>query len=104
MLLHDFEFGLFGISNDFLDYVFDGLDKIFKFHLVGIRLFPHDFDEDEMVIIFSDFLIGHSCELWQFSELGGGKDPLRPDAALTVEYFEHVFDDVHFFDILTFDI
>jgi hypothetical protein len=70
MLLHDLKLVFLSVSNNFLNNILDGLDEIFESHLVGIGFFSHDLDEDEVVVIFGDFLIGHTGKIGQFGELG----------------------------------
>lgn len=63
MILHDFEFIFLSVADDLIDNVFHGLNEILEGHLVGVSLVPHDFDEDEVVVIFGDFGTSHTWEI-----------------------------------------
>ena len=75
MFLHNLQLGFLSVSNNFLNNILNGLDEIFESHLIGIGFFPHDLDENKVVVIFGDFLISHACEIGQFGELRRGQDP-----------------------------
>ena len=71
MLLHYSKLIFFAVSDNLLNNVFDCLNKMLEFHLVGIELVPHDFDENEVVVIFGDLFGCHPRKPRQLSELGG---------------------------------
>lgn len=98
--LHDLQFVLLIVADDCVDDVLHGFDEVFKGHLVLVEPFSHNPDENEVIIVLCDLLIGHACKIGQFGELARCEYPLRSDAALAVKYFQHVLDHVHLFDLL----
>ncbi len=63
MFLHDLKLSFLSVSNHLLNDVFDGLDEILESHLIGVGFIPHYFYENEVVVIFGDFLIGHTSKI-----------------------------------------
>lgn len=84
--------------------MFHGFDEVFEAHLVGVGLVPHDFDEDEVVVIFGDLGTGHPWKIGQFGKLARSEHPLRANTALAMKDAEHILDHVHFLDLLRLKI
>ena len=104
VVLHDCQLVVFVESHYLLHDVLEGLDEVFESHLVLVDSVAHNPDKDEVVVVLSYLMVGHSLEAGQLGELGGGQNPLGPDAALAVEDSQHVFDDVHFLYLFALDV
>ena len=103
-LLHNLQFIFFSIAYNLAGNVLHGIDEIFKAHLILVESRSHYLYENEMIVIPSYFLIGHALEVGQFDELRRGEDPFGSHAALTVKYFQHLFDYVEFLHLIALNI
>lgn len=104
MIPHHIQFILFVVSHYFLNNILHGIDKVLERHLICVHFSSHNFNKNEMIVLFGYLLAGHTCIFRQFNKLTWCKYPLRPYAALTMEYFEHVFNHVHLLNILRFNV
>lgn len=68
-------------SNNFSNQVLQSINEILKGHLIMVKLVSHDFDENQVVIIFGDFFAGHPSKGGQFGKLRSSKDPFGSNRA-----------------------
>lgn len=63
MSLNCLKFGLLIVTNDFLDDILQGIDEVFKSHLVAVEFIAHDLNEYEVVVVLGNPLVGHPLKL-----------------------------------------
>lgn len=100
MFLHNTQFILLSIAHHLQHNFLNGFNKVFKLHLIGIRLIPHNFDENQMIVILAQLFTGHSIQLRKLPKLRWSQHPFAPNTTLTMKQFQHVLDDVHFLEVL----